>query len=430
MQLLEGSRGRLKHSIDCVPPPDPQLAYEESERVLQNISSVQGQLMVPLAFISKAPMRHLDVTRTDGTPMPLLGSEETSSFIFRTVIFLLTKSGVQESDSLKQAIQDLVTAAGDSNLKRAEHLVETGAWGEDQLWPPKLELDGETKKFLYNVSTDFVLIGLIPASQSGLRQILKFSYHWTLTLPSSRRQDISVAFRFLDQTVQLPMHMPAAGKSYHLEFQVPPELEIRELALPEEKPKAKSFTELKQSNFSTEIRVPIDRSGSAIAHVHTSYKEMPADDAVAILSVPRRGLWSSALLVSLLTAVIFLLALCLCGAMDTLMEVGGNAAALLLAAPAIFVGFLAVRREHALSSQLLDPLRAVILICALLLFAMAGSVVGGLVQPWRSMLWISGASFALLCASTLLLGPHYMKRKNQGRDPSTPIYDSPGNVVT
>src|SRR5699024_448581 len=98
VQLLEGSRGRLKHSIDCVPPPDPQLAYEESERVLQNISSVQGQLMVPLAFISKAPMRHLDVTRTDGTPMPLLGSEETSSFIFRTVIFLLTKSGVQESD--------------------------------------------------------------------------------------------------------------------------------------------------------------------------------------------------------------------------------------------------------------------------------------------------------------------------------------------
>lgn len=50
----EGARGRLRHSMDCEPPPDPRLAYNEVERRYNDINDVKGQLMVPLAFIEKA----------------------------------------------------------------------------------------------------------------------------------------------------------------------------------------------------------------------------------------------------------------------------------------------------------------------------------------------------------------------------------------
>lgn len=241
------------------------------------------------------------------------------------------------------------------------------------------------------------MIGLIPASASGTRQILKFSYQWVLDQRGEGRDkfrdNVKVALGIAPFKIELPMHMPEATKSYHLEFHVPPELDIRELVLPQV-----------TDSPGSQVQYPTDSSGVPVAHVHARFQEMPGKNASVKLAVPRRGLWVTALITSGLTASIFLLALCLPGAMDTLRQVGGNAAALLLAAPAVFVSFLAISKEHIFSSWMLNPLRVIVAMCALSLFMMAASIVGDLQQPFLMALWVMGAAGSGLFFSGFLWG--------------------------
>lgn len=398
---LEGARGRLRHSIDCIPPPDPRLAYDEFERDRQYIDEVQGQLMVPLAFITKGAMRHLDVSQNDGAPIPLIGSEEACELMVEVLVGALVKSGVEETSLLRRVMKSLVTSVEEGNFDRTKRLIsdETwGSWGEQRLWGKEISLDRPTQDLLMNLSTDFVLIGLIPASTSGTRQILKFSYFWVVDPEEKgllRRawDGVVTACRISPWELSLPMHMPAQTRSYHLEFQVPPELDIRELRLPDV-----------PGSWDGEVRYPVDDSGIPVAHAHARFENDPTGSANIQLVVPRRGIWVAALSASILTAVVFLSALLLPNAMETLQQVGGNAAALLLAAPAVFVSFLIIPREPIFSSRMLNPLRVIIGLCALLLFTMAASLVGELNQPYLEIFWWRGALISLVSVIGLLLG--------------------------
>lgn len=398
---LEGARGRLRHSMDCIPPPDPRLAYDGSERGYQYIDDVHGQLMVPLAFITKGAMRHLDVSQNNGTPIPLLGSEEACELMVEVLVGALVKSGVRETSLLREVLKLLVTSGEKENFNRAKGLIseETwGCWDGQRLWGTTVKLDGPTQDLLMNLSTDFVLIGLIPASTAGTRQILKFSYFWVVDPEEKDFRSrtwgvVLTTCRIAPLEFSVPMHMPAQTRSYHLEFQVPPELDIRALRLPGV-----------PDSWGGVVRSPVDHSGIPVAHVHARFEEDPRETATVQLEVPRRGIWVAALISSALTAGIFLLALLLPNAMETLDQVGGNAAALLLSAPAVFVSFLIIPREPIFSSRMLNPLRAIMGLCALLLFMMAASLVGELNQPYLLVSWCVGAAVSVVFFIGLLFG--------------------------
>lgn len=398
----EGARGRLRHSMDCEPPPDPRLAYNEVERRYNDINDVKGQLMVPLAFIEKGPMRHLDVWRNDGTSIPVLGSEETGELMVAVLMLFLKKNGIERTSELEDAMRALVTSREKGNLAKATNLIESGMWEGKTLWDsndPAVRFDVGTKDLLLNLSTDFLLIGLLPAETSGIRQVLKFSYHWVVELPDrgllrSLWGSVCVAFRAAPMEIELPTHMPTDAKSYHLEFHTPPELDTQGLSIP-----------VDSKNKGHRVGYPTDSSRTPIAHVHSHFSEIMTTNAKVKLEVPKRGIWVTALLSNALTAGIFILALLLPNATDALRSVGGNAAALMLAAPAVFVSFLIFPKEHIFVSSMLNPLRIVVGICALLLFMMAGSLVGGLERPFLILLWSFGAGFSLLVVSALVLGP-------------------------
>lgn len=389
---LEGARGRLRHSMDCIPPADPRLAYDKGERAYQDIDDVHGQLMVPLAFITKGVMRNLDITQNDGTPISLIGSEEACELMVEVLLGALVKSGVDETPALRSAMGSLITSVAEENFQKTKNLISQKTWGwwdEEKLWGTEVELDGPTKDLLMNLSTDFVLIGLIPASTTGTRQILKFSYFWVVDPEQmgyfSRAWDgLLTAFRITPWELSVPMHMPAQTRSYHLEFQVPPELDIRELRLPEG-----------LDSEDNRVRYPVDDSRIPVAHAHARFDKDPEESAKVQLIVPRRGIWVAALIASILTSTIFLSALLLPNAMETLQGVGGNAAALLLAAPAVFVSFLVIPKEPIFSSRMLNPLRSIVGICALLLMMMAASLVGELRQPFLCIFWWIGATVAI-----------------------------------
>ncbi|WP_231135510.1 hypothetical protein [Corynebacterium glutamicum] len=264
----EGARGRFRHSMDCEPPPDPRLAYNEVERRYNDINDVKGQLMVPLAFIEKGPMRHLDVWRNDGMSIPVLGSEETGELMVAVLMLFLKKNGIERTSELEDAMRALVISREKGNLAKATNLIESGMWEGKTLWDsndPAVRFDVGTKDLLLNLSTDFLLIGLLPAETSGIRQVLKFSYHWVVELPDrgllrSLWSSVCVAFRAAPMEIELPTHMPTDAKSYHLEFHTPPELDTQELSLP-----------VDSKNKGHRVGYPTDSSRTPIAHVHSHF---------------------------------------------------------------------------------------------------------------------------------------------------------------
>lgn len=345
-------------------------------------------------------MRHFNIALNDGTTIPVLGSEEVSQLMSHALVLLLAKSGIEVSSDLKESMVELVTSQGSGNRKRVEDLMEKGKWNDKNLWDPKNhKFERELEEFLLNLSTDFLLIGLIPASKSGVRQVLKFSYHWVVNLPTSGffnsiYSSVFVAFRYSTLEIPMPMHMAYAAKSYHLEFHAPTELDVKKLSLPG----GKRSTISENDNL-------VDQSEIPVAHVHGGFVEEPEDEPKVELGVPRyRGIWLTAFLTSLLTAVVLSLAIFLPGAMETLERVSGNAAALMLAAPAVFLSFLILSKEHIFVSWMLNPLRVVVGICAVMLFAMAASLVGELQQPFLSILWWCELAISSIFVLALSIG--------------------------
>ena len=388
---LQGERGRVRHSIDCTPPPDPRLAYLSNERSLQGVDEVRGPIVLPLAIVAKGPMRELDALIGDGTPLPLLGMGENVEFAVAMLEHALRSQGVAVGDSLKEVLY-VIVGPSESSADVAAELATAGRLGDVQFWQPS-ELNSEVSDLIRDLGAGFLLSCLLPSELAGIRQILKISFHWRIEAETGgvaplALQRLRVSFRFRSRLILLPMMAPSDARSYHLEFQTPPELTCTGLTLPK---------------VSGEEWLPsmVDTTGQPVAHVHGTYARPPGETAFVSLGVSSRGLWTYALLSTFLTAVIMWLAIGLPGAKVALMASADGAAALLLAVPAVFIGLGAGQKENALAAWMLGPLRLIMLTCALGLFAVAGSLVGVLHEPWCTVLWwtvalVSSVSFVLL----------------------------------
>ncbi|RLP74544.1 hypothetical protein D9V32_12710 [Mycetocola tolaasinivorans] len=387
--------------MDCTPVPDPLLAYDAVERDKESIDEVRGLLMVPLAFIAKGPMRHLDAVDARGNPMPLLGAAESNAIMLDTVLDLLELSGVEQTAEVLRVIRLIIAIDGMGQSAQLPELCQTGRWEGEQIWPENIYLPNDLVDLLERLASSFLLIGLVPARQSGIRQILKFSYHWVTeedTSLKSRMLSVLVATGWAGKEVSMNMHMPHATASYHLEFHTPSQLDVRNLRIP-------------CPDASTPVHGQIlsDASGVPVAHVHGTYEIQPGGQASVRLAVPWRGLRMITLFVTALTALIFSLALFLDGATPTLMKQGGSAAALFLAVPAVFISFLAAHSENVSTSRMLVPLRFMLVVCALLLFAMAGSLVGQLRHGPLVLLWSVSLVVSVLLTLLLVLGGSFTR---------------------
>src|SRR5688500_3243797 len=99
VQPLEGERGRLRPSLDRIPPPDPRLAYVPSER-RRRIAALQGPIVVPIAIVNKQPMRELDAALGDTTPLPLLTMSENVELAAAMLEYALEKQEIHLNQEL------------------------------------------------------------------------------------------------------------------------------------------------------------------------------------------------------------------------------------------------------------------------------------------------------------------------------------------
>jgi hypothetical protein len=380
VQPLDGDRGRIRHSIDCTPPPDVRLAYEPRDR-RRRLSKVEGDAIVPLAMVVKGPMRHLDATGSDGRALPLLTMSDGQEIAVSALTWALGREGIAPSPAIDDALRAIVGPEGSGLEGAVESLVRDGTWGGERLWSGRT-VSVELGDLLRDLGRSFLLVALVPAAHLGRRQILKFSFHWEVRPPVhasliTRLARPLVAFGLTSATLSVPMMNASDAESYHLEFRTPPELDCVALTL--------------LGGTSPTAR---DVGGEAVAHAHGRFETGHASTAEVELQVRRRGAWRLTWAAAVVTAATSALAIGLPGAASVLRDSENGGSALMLAAPALLIGLAAARRESSLSSWMLSPLRTVNVAFALGLFAMAGSIVGGLVTPWIDVLWwtVAGAS--------------------------------------
>lgn len=398
-----GERGRVRHSMDCIPPPDPWLAYEPGQRRHTRFSRVKGHVIVPLVFISKGPMRELDAFDNEGRPMPLLGIGENVQLAVAMLECALRRQGVAPSEELRDTLSAIAGPAvpgGPAPRAVAEALVQGRRLSDGRVfW--KHDIDREVQRSIREFADSFLLCGLIPAEQSGRRQVLKLAFHWrvepgpaesTLTGRLSRPvRRLFAGLRAVARSIELPMNAPSDARSYHLEFQTPAELDCGELRLPaaEGGPPAAAL---------------VDGTGQPVAHVHAHYDLPPLESARAKLVTPRRGPWMHAFLASLTTALFFVLGGLLPGGMGAL-QTSGAADALLLAIAAVVIARAAGRRESALSAWSLGPLRFTLFVHSATLSAWAAAVALGLEPPWFRSAWNVCAVVSCLWVLIMALTP-------------------------
>jgi hypothetical protein len=368
------------------------LAYDRGERNL-SIDQVKGMLMVPLAYLDKVPLRHFDARTGNDSVMPILGMSETTPFVVAMVQRMLQVDGVKiTSDSPDILAQIAGPTVDASDGIRVERFLESGEWGDKRAWGGPQGPKPLTQSVIRTVSQRFLLTGLIGAAAAGTRQVLKFGYHWSVESSAlSNRTAPLVAGGWGPRQLTITPLMADAARSYHLEFQTPPELRCIELRLPEP-------VGAGERNLSW-----VDRSAEPVAHAHASYSSVPEGSATVSLSVPLGGMRRAALTVNTFSALLVGLMLFLPWAKNVWINSPESSAAVLIAVPAVFFGLLAAGREHTLVADALAFLRFMILSAALSLFLVAASIVGDLNQPFLEILWGFVACWNLVAAGFLFL---------------------------
>lgn len=393
VHLLHGERGRRRNSIDCIPPPDPRLAYLAEERGATTINDVRGLIMVPLTMVEKAPMRDLDVLDGNGRTMPIVGRSEDAAAGLAVLVHLWRIAVGDVDDVVLGALQRVVEGAREESEVVADALIDHGRAAGAPVVDLR-EVPEVLGLLVKDFAANFLLIGLLPADRAGVRQVLKWSANWHITRsPMSVRERWAAAAGIEAVTLRIPTGGLTSTSSYHLEVHLPAELAAVQLALP--------------PGDDPDGGMKVDGSGNPVAHVYGAYPEAPAEqEALLRFAVPWRGLRVQATFAAAFTAAVFLGGLSLPDALSTLLSAGGGAAGLLLAAPGALMAVRAGAQESVVASQVLEPLRKVMYACALSLTAAAASVVGKLDQPWVTVLWSLGAASAT-CIFLVLIWANY-----------------------
>jgi len=267
-----GERGTRRVSLDCTPPPDPRLAENEDERKLYSVEDVRGSMILPIALMSKAPLRNFDLVDSAGMPIPILTRDQTAPLVVGAVFDLLQRQSVVLSKVCNEALQEIIEGDPISAAHVAKTLVHTGLY-QKVLVVDVEKADAIVKRLIENLASNFVMLCAIPSASAGVRTILKWSNNWHIDpteIDWTFRLRTALGYDYVE--LRLPIAGAEDTSSYHLEVNLPEDLGSSGLQLP-------------SSPDSTSMVVS-DNTQNPIAHAHARYGPLPAADADAPCARP------------------------------------------------------------------------------------------------------------------------------------------------
>jgi hypothetical protein len=299
-----------------------------------------SQPVVPIATLSKSPLRNFDLRDEGGRAIPVLGRDQNGD-VAHNALLAAAESAVKRAGRgplAARTIADLrAVAIGDPDEAEAtaSAMVRAGDEGDEEM--KVLFADDRTVFLLSVLAYNYVLLAAL--ADLGVRRVLKFGYDEPLEDSRALLQRLSQGLGATSLTFSIDV--PGAGRatSYHAEIVIPEELRIEEAVL----------YDLDDLSVYGSPDVNADRGA-----LYTSHLDASARPALFIrLRAERSGLPTMAFSVGLVTASLLGLGAII---FEPDPQTAGPPVSVLLAASALFAGAVAQRSEHNLVKRFFVPL--------------------------------------------------------------------------
>lgn len=391
---LDSDRGRVYHSMDCTPPPDSAFSLDADQRT-RDIDDVHGQAIVPIAIVKKDALHEFDSRLPSGEPMPILGKRENVRIAFDVLKYLYGQALEMNElpENLLSALMKIVGNSKDAEVV-ANDLVQHGMIdGSKVIDAEKLKQKPLIVELTMDLSTGFILCGVVPVNLLGERVVLKISYLWKFD-SLHRMKTNSKVVASGRRSLRLPMTGCNHTNSYHMEFRVPAGASCIGMKLPDadEEDSAVGTYEVDRRKF--------DAQGSTI-HLIASYDKPPAiQEAWVELTMNRDSSYWTAIASSVITSILLGL---LYFSTDSAIAQSASNIQLLLAVPAVLLGLMSTKSNHSLSSAFAIPHQIVLVACAtILIFVALAWSLSSCTRPRELVLGVGALAALCLCLFVLL----------------------------
>ncbi len=415
--FLDENRIRRRVSVDFTLPELP--------RELLRTSRVRGQAAayVPLTLLRKRTVVNFDLHDEDGRSLPLLSRRQNNA-VGATMLCLLAEATLGRSlpEDLEQDLRGIAMHAPDAAGEAFRSLGNppSGCRSSDER--ARLVEEPRMMTLAQDLTNSFLLLVPIAADPEA-RRVIKFSYEERpgAEIDRSLWRSLPETMNWSDVPLLLPASSLGAAGSYHVEIEVPDELEIASV----------SGIDLRRA-----LPLPSESTQSAsqdyrgLRRVHLHYSGLPRFTWGLIelrVGVARSGLLAAALLSAVLTALLLSVASL---RLEELREQAEVSSALLLAIPGVLSSYLLRPGEHPLVSKLFGGVRVVVFLSALCALMAAGALAlkasaTALGLMWGVLVPLAWTCVAALALSLLLPLDRYHVRSHRAAGPGRSVARGP-----
>lgn len=380
----------------------------------------RNYVLLPIDLLAKEPLRRFSISDATGLPVPTLTRRQNGHLSWRGLVGLAADSltptdigvPVWMEELLRVIAQDDVVSAN-SELGVLMSLASRPPERSELLSAARSVADEGFLTLATSLANNFVLIAVVEADP-GERLILKYEFEESLVDP--RSDERTTGQRLLEQLSWHPttQRFPALSftecESYHFEAAAPSGIQMLDVVLVDEAPDLAAIPG-DSARPSLDYRWLGD-SSPHLAYLSTSRTSDPGRSGTDYvlprvrvgLRVDRSGWLRNVAASSTMVATIFWLSLVVIRLPDFGGSSGSSDPAAVTAALLGIISVGVVRSgEHAFTSRLVRPLRALALASASIPFL--GAWLLAFMDPGgvRTILWALLAVLATLCAVGLVL---------------------------
>ncbi|MDA0179733.1 hypothetical protein OJ997_05470 [Solirubrobacter phytolaccae] len=373
IDILSTELSRRTVSVDFTVPPT----------LRSPLQVAKGEVLVPIATLEKAPLRHFDLRDERGGVVPCLeqranGEIATHALVELATLALEDAEMPSPGDRLRADLRTIATARRSPAEAALSGLYQAADSGDPEC---SLVLADEIFALLLSIlATDFILFAVVESAER--RRVLKYGYDEPLADQRSQRLRLVQGLGLAPLAFQIDVPVAAGCRSYHAEVVIPEELRL-------------SYAELVDG-----------RSGEALADgdIDSDRGALHAPD-VDVLAQPELLVAIGAERAGFITV-----AACVTGAITLALWAGATllppdptqaapSVAILFASSALVSGALTQRGEHRLVSAFFAPLRGLLGLAALVALVAASVLALGASACVVDIVWSSAAGVASLLSA-------------------------------
>lgn len=352
VQLIDASSVRRHVSVD----------FDLSE--LEALPAVPT--VVPVAYLLKEPLRDFDLRGESGESLPLLTKDQNGLHAFTS---LVAYADALAGPSLPAGLVDDLRAIATGTVAEA---LATVAKFDSLATDLHAELmqDRVFDQLVNTYARNFILLVDVGANKPS-RRIIKFSYIESLMWPPRGFGRLLSNLAWIPTRFEFEVASMGEARSYHFEFTAPRSLGIVRSQLVEVR------------NNTDEDTLYEDPEPLSETHLYSSQRADGAISARVWLEPFRSGLIRMSASVVCLNALILVLAFL---RLDEVAKVA--TAGLLVAIPGLIAASVSRPGEHAVATELLFGVRALVGLSGLVAFLAGLSLAGGFDPDALRLLWI------------------------------------------